>query len=70
MKKDRLDLLNTCITLVQSKHTYNTVEHLQKLLTIEFPNLMFTLDEVIEINMLSLDIQDTMLILKNAGYGR
>lgn len=70
MTKDRLDLLDICISAVNLKYkSYNSPEQLQDLLDIEFPRLSFTIDEIVEFNSLSMDIEDNLLILKNTGNG-
>ena len=70
MDKDRADLIDIAITVVEQRFGSLTnvfYEDLFKILDLYFPLLRFTLDEIVEHYSLAIEVEDTNLILINTG---
>ena len=67
MTKDRSDLLNLCIGLIELKFEVTNYEELYTLLDTQFGHMKFSMDEIVEYYSLSTEIEDKYLILKNTN---
>ena len=68
MNKDRSDLLDFCIGLVELDYGKQaTYKELQETLELAFPQAKFSIEEVEEYYSLSVEIEDRYLTLKNSG---
>jgi hypothetical protein len=73
MNKDRSDLLDMSIGLIELKYgnkQQRDYNELYALLDQEFPKMRFSLDEIVEYYALSLEMEDRLITFKNATNDR
>ena len=70
MTNDRRDLIIFCLDLLTISYgnKQTSFEEIYEQLNKDFPHLKISLDEVIDVYILSIDEEDAKLILKNAGF--